>query len=75
MESVLMTHPERAMPGCVREFRITCGNGATLAHVLEHHQSRWQLHLPEAVSTNSITLEILQTWGGLPAIYEVRVYE
>ena len=74
MESVFMTHPESAMPCCVRHFRVTSAEGVVLAEVKEHHQSRWRLELPTPVTTDAIVVEILETWGGLPAIYEVRVY-
>jgi hypothetical protein len=74
MESVLMTHPEVAMPFCVRHFKVSSGDGVVLAEVKDHHQSRWHLELPEPLQTNAIQLEILDTWGGMPAIYEVRCY-
>jgi hypothetical protein len=74
MESVLMGHPECAIPSCVRCFRVSTGEGVILAEVSEHHQSRWRLELPEALNTSAILVEILDTWGGLPAIYEVRFY-
>ncbi len=74
MESVLMTHPEIAVPSCVRHFKISSGEGAVLADVSEHHQSRWLLNLHEPLQTNAVIVEILATWGSLPAIYEVRFY-
>lgn len=74
MESVLMTHPECAIPSCVRHFRVSSAEGVLLAEVREHHQSRWYLELPGSVITNAIVVEILDTWGSLPAIYEVRFY-
>jgi hypothetical protein len=74
MESVLMTHPEFAIPSCVRQFRVSSAEGVVLADVSEHHQSRWRLQLPEPLHTSAIVVEILDTWGSLPAIYEVRIY-
>lgn len=74
MESVLMTHPEYAIPSCVRRFQVRSADGAVLADVREHHQSRWRLQLPKPVVTDAILVEIFDTWGGLPAIYEVRCY-
>jgi hypothetical protein len=74
MESVLMTHPECAIPSCVRNFKVSSGEGVVLAEVKENHQSRWQLELAEPLNTNAVVVEILDTWGGLPAIYEVRCY-
>jgi hypothetical protein len=72
METVLMTHPEYAIPSCVRHFTVMDGDGVVFADVREHHQSRWQLQLPEPRVTREIIVELLDTWGGLPAIYEVR---
>jgi hypothetical protein len=72
METVLMTHPEFAIPSCVRHFTVKDGDGFVLADVKDHHHSRWQLHLPEPRVTREIVVELLETWGGLPAVYEVR---
>lgn len=75
METVLKEHSEAAIPSCVRRFRISDRDGRQLAEVAENHHTRWRLDLPEPVCTDAITLEILETWGGLPAIYEARFYE
>jgi hypothetical protein len=74
METVLKNHPEHAMPSCVRSFRVKTGDGTVLAEVSDHHQTLWWLKLPEAVNTDAVLVEILETWGGLPAIYEVAFY-
>jgi hypothetical protein len=74
MESVLKNHPESAMPCCVRSFKVSTGDGAVLSEVNDHHQTRWRLDLPEPLKTSAIVVEILDTWGSLPAIYEVRCH-
>ena len=74
MESVLEDHPECAITSCVRHFRVTSGDGTLLADVGEHHQTRWRLDLHESLLTDTVVIEILETWGALPAIYEVRCY-
>ena len=74
MESVLMGHPETAMPSCVRHFKVLTAEGILLAEVNDHHQTRWRINLAEPVHTKAIILEIFGTWGSLPAIYEVRCY-
>jgi hypothetical protein len=74
MESVLKNHPESAIPSCVRHFRVTTGEGTVIAEVSEHHQTRWRLDLLEPLLTNAVVVEILETWGGLPAVYEIRCY-
>jgi hypothetical protein len=74
METVLMAHPETAMPSCVRHFKITDGEGRLLAEVEENRHTLWRLDLPKPICTKAIAMQILETWGGLPAIYEARFY-
>lgn len=74
MESVLLSHPERAMPSCVRAFRVCSADGYVLADVTDHHHSRWTLKLDRPIETTALILNILDTWGGVPAIFEVRCY-
>jgi hypothetical protein len=74
MESVLMGHPERVMPGCVRKFEVRTVEGVALAFVGEHHQTRWHLSLPNAVITCGIELVIHERGLAPPAIFEVRCY-
>lgn len=74
MESVLMTHPERTMPGCVQAFRVSTLEGETLAEVSGHHQTLWQLSFPSAVQTSGIRLEILEWGEAPPAIYNISCF-
>ncbi len=74
MESVLMTHPERVMPGCITSFRILTDEGDMLAEVSENHQTRWSLHLDHPVLAQGISIEILAYGSAPPAIFEVRCY-
>jgi hypothetical protein len=74
MESVLMEHPERVMPGCVISFRVSTAEGEILASVTENHQSCWQLTLPQSVTTAGIELAILSCGPAPPAVFEVRCY-
>ena len=74
MESVLMGHPERVMPGCVTDFRIEADSGRTLACVHHHHQTRWIGSFPEPVSTRFIRLVITGCGPAGPAVFEVRCY-
>jgi hypothetical protein len=74
MESVLMTHPERAMPFCVRALRV-CIDGREAARIVGNHQTQQCIVLPEPVAATSLTLEVLETWSDAPAaICEVRCY-
>ncbi len=74
MESVLMTHPERAMPFCVKALRV-CIDGHAAVIIDDNHQSRRQIVLDEPTPARSITLEVLETWSNAPAaVFEVRCY-
>ena len=74
MESVLMGHPERVMPGCVTGFSVRTAEGATLAEVAGNHQTHWRMTLPEPVQTAGIEIVILDRGPAPPAIFEVRCY-
>lgn len=77
MESVLMGHPERAMPFCVKSFILTDSTGRVLANVDDWRQARWTLRLPEPIQTESLMLTVTSMNGTdvPPAIvYDVRVY-
>jgi FAD dependent oxidoreductase len=74
MESVLLTHPERVMPGCITSYRIVADNGNVLAEVLENHQTRRTLALSTPVKTSNISIQILSHGEAPPAIFEVRCY-
>jgi len=74
MESVLMTHPEHIMPGCITAFRIVADEGKILAEVSEHHQTRFRLSLAEPITTSGLRIEILGRGPAPPALFEVRCY-
>jgi hypothetical protein len=74
MESVLITHPERVMPGCVRAFRVSTAEGVTLAEVEEHHQTRWTLPLATPVTTVGLRIDILQRGAAPPAIFNISCF-
>ncbi|MDE1178477.1 MAG: FAD-dependent oxidoreductase [Edaphobacter sp.] len=74
MESVLMGHPERVMPGCVTEFEVCAGAKGSVAHVVENHQTRWSLRLEKPVETSELSVVVLGHGSALPAIFEVRCY-
>jgi hypothetical protein len=76
MESVLMGHPERAMPFCVRHYRILDQHGALIAERDDNHQTRNLIALDPPVSTAGLNIEVLDRHGGPPAaVFEVRCYE
>jgi hypothetical protein len=74
LESVLMGHPERDIPFCVRRYRILDGARVLFA-CDENHQTRNTVLLPEAVKTTELRIEVLETHGAPAALFEVRCYE
>jgi hypothetical protein len=75
MESVLMGHPEREIPFCVKRYRITGDRGRVLFEAADNHQTRNVIVLEEAVTTAAIHIEVLETRGTPAAVFEVRCYE
>ena len=74
MESVLMGHPERVMPGCVTSFEVRDADGNLLARVDHNHQTRCVLNLASPVETRAITVGILGHGSALPAIFQIGCY-
>lgn len=74
MESVLRTHPERVMPACVTAFDVIATGGQVLAQMMENHQTRWKVTLPEPVRTDELQIRVRRHGPALPAIFEVRCY-
>lgn len=74
MESVLMGHPERHMPYCVRHFRLLGDGGTLLFEDDGNYRDRREITFDPAVRTARLEVECLSTWGSCsPAIFEIRV--
>jgi hypothetical protein len=83
MESVLMGHPERVMPFCVRDVRVAEGEMAMptegqgegsppetcplLAEVSQNHQSRRTLRFSKAIVTDRLEIRLLAPDPNIPA--------
>ena len=76
LESVQWGHPERAVPFCVKSFRLLSGAGKELARVENNHQSRYEFVLPTPLATDELTLEVLAMNGehSPAAVFEVLVF-
>ena len=75
MESVLMGHPERVMPNCVRNAVIYDDAGRELGRLKNNHQTRWTLTLDHPATTH--TLRIVAdppAPGHPPVIFRVRCF-
>jgi len=75
MESVLMGHPEREIPFCVKRYRIVDGRGGVLFECMENHQTRNTIRLEPPAHISALHIEILETRGAPAAIFEARFYE
>ncbi len=75
MESVLMGHPERVMPFCVRQFEVRDDAGRTLYKCEDNHESRRSIRLESPVTTRQLTLCLASPSDLTPAVlFEVRCY-
>jgi hypothetical protein len=75
MECVQWGHHDRAMPFCVKHYRILDAQGRVLAECLDNHQTRNVIALPVPVVTDRLVVECLETHGGVPAaLFEIRCY-
>jgi hypothetical protein len=74
MESVLMGHGERAMPFCVRHYRICDDLGRLLHTATDNHQTVNEIVLSKPARTRQLLIEILETHGGLPTIFGVSCF-
>jgi hypothetical protein len=75
MESVLQGHPERAMPFCVKRYRLCSEGGELLAECTDNHQARNVIVLEKPLSTRRITLEMEAPAPNVPAaLFEIRCY-
>ncbi len=75
MESVLRGHPERAMPFCVKRYRIADGAGRIIHARDDNHQTRNEIRCAAPVTTDRLTVHLDESWGPVPAaLFEVRAY-
>ncbi len=76
MEHVLMTHPERVMPFCVKRYRIYDAVGRLLFEQTDNHQTRAVISLEPPVTTDQLSIQLLESHGRIPAaLFAVRCYE
>jgi len=76
METVLMTHPESAMPFCVREYVLCNDRNEKIYHQTDNHQTRNIIRFPQPVATSRLSIHLKAPHGHVPAaLFEVRCYE
>ncbi len=75
LESVLMGHPERVTPFCVRRYTIRDAAGRVLAQCAENHQALNTLRLATPIQTDQLTIELVAPGAHVPAaLFDVRCY-
>jgi hypothetical protein len=76
MESVLMGHPERDMPQCVRDYAIMDGMKNILLQETDNHHALRVHTLPSGLETDTISIQLKHPSEKIPAsLFEVRIYE
>jgi hypothetical protein len=76
MESVLLGHPERVMPFCVRQFEIRDARGDLIYRCADNHQTHCSIQLPKPIVTEQLTLKLAALAPNIPAaLFAFRCYE
>ncbi|AXY75585.1 FAD-dependent oxidoreductase [Paraflavitalea soli] len=76
MESVLMQHPESAMPFCIRNYRIKDEAGNIIAEKKENYQTHNRISFEKPVNTSKLVIEVEHPSAQVPAaIFAVRCYK
>ena len=75
MESVLMGHPERIGPFCVRDVVLRDETGREMARLHCNHQTRRTVRLDPPATLSRLVVECAHPDGGAPAaIVDLRAY-
>lgn len=75
MESVLMTHPERAMPFCVRNYRMEDDRGNIVYQKAGNYQTRNTITFDKPVNTDRLTVFVDHPSAEVPAaLFAIRCY-
>ncbi|SOD82861.1 FAD-dependent oxidoreductase [Spirosoma fluviale] len=76
LESVLMTHPETAMPFCVRDFVLCNDRNERIYEQTGNYLSQQIIRFNKPVETRSLSLHLSAMNGLAPAsLLEIRCYE
>ena len=76
MESVLMGHPERVMPFCIRSYTLEDEAGNILASVKDNYTTRNCITLPQAVTTRQLVFRCQHPSEQAPAaLFAIRCFD
>jgi hypothetical protein len=75
MESVLMHHPEAAMPFCIKHYIIKDEAGNIVAEKINNYQTHNRIRLAQPVVTSKLVIEVAHPAKHIPAaVFAVRCY-
>jgi hypothetical protein len=74
MESVLMTHPEEAVPFLVRDFDLLDEAGNILLEIRGNHSGRIEHAFESKPGLSKLRLRVHTTHGAPAAVFRVRVF-
>ena len=74
MESAQFGHHDRAIPFCVKKYRLLDDAGNVLAHDEQNHQGHLEIHFDQAIETSSLQLELCESHGGAIALNNFNIY-
>lgn len=75
LESVLMTHPTRTSPFCVKRYRVIADGGIVVHTCDGNYQTRNILRFAAPIETSTLTVEVLEMNGPVPAtVRAIRCY-
>lgn len=75
LESVLMMHPARTSPFCVKRYHVTIDGGRVVHDCTENHQTRNVIRFTAPIETTTLTVEVLEMNGPAPAtLRAIRCY-
>jgi hypothetical protein len=76
MESVLMGHPERVMPFCVRDFYVADDRGEVVWQVKDNHHSLQRISFDQPLHTKGLTFYFSHPRPNVPAaVFAIRCYQ
>ncbi|MDR1192377.1 MAG: FAD-dependent oxidoreductase [Verrucomicrobiales bacterium] len=73
-ETVLWWQPERVPVFCVKRYEIRDARGEVIVSVDDNHQAAVHHDLSVPLVTDSLTVNILETWGAPAAVFAVNCY-
>lgn len=74
LESVQMGHPERVMPFCVRNYKLTDGSGNVLFEGNENYQTLNKIEFASPVTTDTLVFVAEPPSGNVPAsLFQILV--